>query len=137
MNRLTGLLLDGTVEKPAFDEKQKELVWEEAKLKQQLAALEAGNGDTLKNIERTVELAKDAPLLYRQANVAKKRELVRILLSNLSASAKNVDVELAIPFRFIANRGKTSCVRPSRGTCRTLEHEEKPQKPGGESSGKS
>jgi site-specific DNA recombinase len=120
MNRLTDLLLDGTVEKPAFDQKQKELVWEEAKMKQRLTALEVGNGDPFNEIERIVELAKDAGLLYKQANVARKRELLRILLSNLSASATNVDVELAIPFRIIGNRGKTSYGGPYRGTCRTL-----------------
>jgi hypothetical protein len=120
INRLTDLLLDGTVEKPAFDQKQKELVWEEAKLKQRLTALEVGNGDPYNEIERIVELAKDAGLLYKQANVARKRELLRILLSNLSASATNVDVELAIPFRIIGNRGKTSYGGPYRGTCRTL-----------------
>jgi hypothetical protein len=120
MNRLTDLLLDGTVEKPAFDEKQKELVWEEAKLKQRLAVLEAGNGDPFNEIERIVELAKDAALLYEQANVTRKRELLRILMSNLYASATNVDVELAIPFRIIGNRGKTSYGGPYRGTCRTL-----------------
>jgi DNA invertase Pin-like site-specific DNA recombinase len=120
MNRLTDLLIDGTVEKPAFEEKQKELVWEEAKLKQRLAAFEAGNGDPFNEIERIVELAKDAALLYKKANGARKRELLRILLSNLSASATNVDVELAIPFRFIGNREKTSYGGPYRGTCRTL-----------------
>ena len=120
MNRLTDLLIDGTVEKPAFEVKQKELVWEEAKLKQRLAALEVENRDPLNEIECIVELAKDAALLYKQANVARKRELLRILLSNLSASATNVDVELAIPFRFIADREKTSYGGPYRGTCRTL-----------------
>lgn len=120
MSRLTDLLLDGTVEKPAFDEKQKQLVWEEAKLKQRLAALEGGIGDPFNEIERIVELAKDAALLYKQANVTRKRELLRILLSNLSASAINVDVELAIPFRLIGNRENTSYGGPYRGTCRTL-----------------
>jgi hypothetical protein len=120
MKRLTDLLIDGTVEKPAFEEKQKELVWEEAKLKQRLAALEVGNGDPINEIERIVELAKDAAMLYKQANAARKRELLRILLSNLSASATNVDVELAIPFRFIGNREKTTHGGPYRRTCRTL-----------------
>jgi site-specific DNA recombinase len=120
MNRLTDLLLDGTVEKPTYDEKQKQMVWEEVKLRQRIAAIEAGSVDIFKDIERTVELAKDAALLYKQANVARKRELLRILLSNLNVSAQNVDVELAIPYCFIANREKTSYGAPYRGTCRTL-----------------
>jgi len=120
MNRLTDLLLDGTVEKPTYDEKQKQIVWEEVKLRQRIAAIEGGSDDLFKDIETTVELAKDAASLYKQANVARKRELLRILLSNLTVSAQNVDVELAFPYCFIANREKTSHGAPYRGTCRTL-----------------
>lgn len=120
MSRLTDLLLDGSVGKVAFEEKQKALVWDEAQLRQKLAALEAEGGGALEEIERTVELAKDASSLYKQANLERKRELLRILLSNLTVSGKNVDVELSIPFRLIAERERSSCGRPYRGTCRTL-----------------
>jgi DNA invertase Pin-like site-specific DNA recombinase len=120
INRLTDLLIDGTVEKRTYDEKQKQMVWEEAKLRQRAAAIEAGCDDPFNEIERTVELAKGAALLYKRANVTRKRELLRILLSNLTVSAQNVAGELAIPFCFIANRDKTSCGAPYRGTCRTM-----------------
>jgi hypothetical protein len=119
-NRLTDLFLDGTVEQTIFGEKQKTLVWEEAQLKHKLVTLEGGDGGALKEIERTVELAKDASLLYKQANPERKRELLRILLSNLTVAGKNVSVELRIPFRLIAQREKTSYGGPYRGTCRTL-----------------
>jgi DNA invertase Pin-like site-specific DNA recombinase len=120
MNRLTDLLLDESIEKLVFEEKQKALIWDEAQLRQTLASLEAGYDTALEEIERTVELAKDASLLYKQANPERKRELLRSLLSNFTVSGKNVDVELTIPFRVIANREKTSYGSPYRGTCRTL-----------------
>jgi DNA invertase Pin-like site-specific DNA recombinase len=120
MSRLTDLLLDGAVEKIVFDEKQKALVWEESELKQKMTKLEAGGEQTLQEMEKTVELAKDASLLYKQANQEKKRELLRILLSNLTLLGKNLTVELQIPFRVIAERNKSSDGRPYRGTCRTL-----------------
>jgi hypothetical protein len=120
MSRLTDFLLDGSVGKLAFEEKQKALVWDEAQLRQKLTSLEAGYDTALEDIERTVELAKGASLLYKQANPERKRELLRSLLSNLSVSGKNVDIELTIPFRVIANREKTSYSSPYRGTCRTL-----------------
>jgi len=119
-SRLTDFLLDGSVGKLAFEEKQKALVWDEAQLRQTLTSLEAGYDTALEDIQRTVELAKDASLLYKQANPERKRELLRSLLSNLTVSGKNVDVELTIPFRVIANREKTSYSSPYRGTCRTL-----------------
>jgi len=120
ISRLTDFLLDGSVGKLAFEEKQKALVWDEAQLRQKLTSLEAGYDTALEEIERTVELAKGASLLYKQANPERKRELLRSLLSNLTVLGKNVDVELTIPFRVIANREKTSYGSPYRGTCRTL-----------------
>jgi site-specific DNA recombinase len=120
MSRLADLILDGSVGKPVFEEKQKALIWDDAQLRQQLASLQTGHDIAFEEIERTVELAKDASLLYKQANPERKRELLRSLLSNLTVSGKNVDVELAIPFRVIANREKPSYGSPYRGTCRTL-----------------
>jgi len=121
LSRLTDLLLEGSVEKTVFDEKQKAFVWEEADLKQKLTALQEGRDNTLKEIEDTVELAKSPLLLYKQSDQEGKRELLRILLSNLTVSGKNVSVELKIPFRLIAEREKTSHCGPYRGTCRTWE----------------
>jgi len=119
-SRLTDLFLDGSVEQTVFDEKQKSLVWEESQLKQKVARLDAGCDDALREIENTVGLAKDAPLLYKQANLERKRELLRILLSDLTASGENICAELKTPFRLIAEREKTSYGGPYRGTCRTL-----------------
>jgi len=119
LGRLTDLLLDGSLEKTVFEEKQKAYVWEETRLKQKLAALESGGDNVLKQIEKVVELVKSPSLLYKQANSDGKRELLRILVSNLSASVKNVSVELTIPFRLIAERDKTSYGGPYRETCRT------------------
>jgi hypothetical protein len=73
----------------------------------------------LTQIEKVVELAKSPSLLYKQANPDGKRELLRILVSNLTASGKNVSVELTIPFRLIAERDKNSHCRDDRETCRT------------------
>ena len=119
-SRLTDLFLDGSIEQAVFDEKQKSLVWGESQLKQKVTRLDAGCDDALKTIEIIVGLAKDASLLYKQANLEKKRELLRILLSDLTASGKNISAELTIPFRLIAEREKTSYGGPYRGTCRTL-----------------
>jgi FtsZ-binding cell division protein ZapB len=120
LSRLTDLLLDGSVEKTVYEEKRRALVWEETELQQKLRMLDAGRDQVLQRIEETVELAKDAPLLYQQANLENKRELLRILLSNLTVSGKNVSAVLHIPFQVIAEREKTSHGAPYRGTCRTL-----------------
>ena len=121
-SRLTDLFLDGSIEQTTFDEKQKSLVWEESQLKQKVARLDAGCDDALKEIENTVGLAKDASLLYKQANMKRKRELLRILLSDLTASGENISGELTIPFTLIAESANTSCGGPYRRTCRTMDN---------------
>jgi hypothetical protein len=121
-SRLTDLFLDGSIEQTTFDEKQKSLVWEESQLKQKIAGLDAGCDDALKKIENTVGLAKDASLLYKQANLERKRELLRILLSDLTAKGENISAELTIPFSLIVESAITSCGGPYRRTCRTMDN---------------
>ena len=121
-SRLTDLFLDESIGQTTFDEKQKSLVWEESQLKQKVARLDAGCDDALKEIENTVGLAKDASLLYKQANMERKRELLRILLSDLTASGENISGELTIPFTLIAESANTSCGGPYRRTCRTMDN---------------
>ena len=118
-SRLTDLFLDGSLQKTIFEEKQKAYVWDEAELKRKLTLLEDGSEAPYKEVERFVELLKSPQMLYKQADNEKKRELLRILLSDLNVSGKNVSLELKIPFRLVAEREKTSSCGPYRETCRT------------------
>lgn len=122
VSRLTDLFIDGSLQKAVFEEKQKTYVWEEAELKQKLASLEKGNESAQREVEKFVELLKSPQMLYKQTDHHKKRELLRILLSNLRVSGKNVSVELRIPFRLIAEREKPLDGAPHRGTCRTMDN---------------
>ena len=82
-------------------------MWEEAELKQKITALENGSETVYRAVEKFIELLKSPQMLYKQTNHDKKRELLKILLSNLTVSGKNVSLELRIPFRLVAERGKT------------------------------
>jgi DNA invertase Pin-like site-specific DNA recombinase len=119
VSRLTDLFLDGSLQKTVFEEKQKAYVWEEAELKQKLTLLENGSETAFREVEKFVELLKSPQMLYKQADHENKRELLRILLSDLTVSGKNVSLALRIPFRLVAEREKTSLCGPYRGTCRT------------------
>jgi hypothetical protein len=105
-----------------YDEKHKSLVWDESQFKQTIARLDAGCEDALKQMEDTVGLANEASMLYKQANLERKRELLRILLSDLSATGKNVSAVLNIPFTLIVESALTSCGGPYRRTCRTMDN---------------
>ena len=119
VSRLTDLFLDGSLQKTIFEEKQKAYVWDEAELKRKLTLLENENEAPYRDVEKFVELLKSPQMLYKQADHENKRELLRILLSNLAVSGKNVSLELRIPFRLVAEREKTSSCGPYRETCRT------------------
>ncbi|HEV2523419.1 MAG TPA: recombinase family protein [Candidatus Acidoferrales bacterium] len=119
--RATDLLMDGTIDKTVFASKQQEILLEQTKVKEQLADLERGEPELLKRMETTVELAKSPSIQYKRASPEKKRELVKTLLSNLTADQKNVAVTLAPPLDLIAEREKSQDGGPCRGTCRTWE----------------
>jgi len=119
--KLTDLLVDGTIDKAAFGEKRDALLLEEVRTKERLAEIERDPAGSATSLEKTVELAKSPSLLYKMGSPEKKRELVKILLSNLSVSGKNVEITLAFPFRLIAERQKIPDGGPYRGTCRTWE----------------
>jgi site-specific DNA recombinase len=119
--KLTDALIDGTIDKSVYGEKQTTLLIERAEIKEKLAGLEGGISNTLKELEKTVELAKSPSKLYKSASSEKRRELLKSLLSNLTVSGKKVDMTLAPPFQLIAERAKPSNCRPYRGDCRTWE----------------
>ncbi len=121
LTKLTDLLIDGTIDKTAFGERRDALVLEQARIRERLAEIERNPTSTIEAIESTVELAKSPSLLYKAASAEKKRELLKIILSNLVVSGKNVRVTLTSPFRLIAEREKLPASRPYRGTCRTWE----------------
>jgi hypothetical protein len=104
-----------------FESKQRALLLEQAEVEEKLREVEHGSDATFTQLEKTVELAKNAPMLYKMAIPENKRKLLKILLSNLTASGKNVAMSLTIPFCIIAEREKTNSGAPHRGTCRTWE----------------
>jgi site-specific DNA recombinase len=119
VSRLTDLFIDGSIQQTVFDEKQKTYVWGEAELKRTLSSFENGSATTQVELQKFVELLKSPQILYKQADHDRKRELLRILLSNLTVSERNVSLVLKIPFHLIAERKKPSHGAPYRGTCRT------------------
>src|SRR5207302_292370 len=120
--KLTDLLVDGTIDKSLFESKQHAIFLEQARIKEKLAEIENGSCRAVECVENTVELAKSPSMLYKKASPQEKRALLKTLLSHLVVSGKNIEITLALPFRLIAERQKTSYRRPYRGTCRTWEN---------------
>jgi DNA invertase Pin-like site-specific DNA recombinase len=122
LEKLADALIDGTIEKGLYARKQSELLLEQARMRERLAEAEKGSLDSIQALEKTVELAQSPSILYRMASPEKKRELLKVSLSNLTVSQKNVEMTLALPFRILAEREKISNGGPYKGTCRTWEN---------------
>jgi site-specific DNA recombinase len=119
LGKLADLFIDGALDRSLYETKKTALLLEQTDLKNRLQELKMGNDSRLEDFEKTVELAKNPSLLYEKANFEHKRELLKILLSNLAVSAKNIEITLSLPFRLIAEREKSAKCGPNRGTCRT------------------
>jgi len=119
--KLADLLIDGTVDKALYGEKQNALLLDRARIQQRLKETGEGSRRALDAIASTVELARSAPMLYKAASPEKRRELVKTLLSNLTVARKKVEITLAPPFALIENRHKPENGGPQRGKCRTLD----------------
>jgi len=119
ISKLTDLLIDGAIDKALFESKQRALLMEQAATEEKLKEIETGSDAAIAQVQKTVELARSPSLLYKRACVADKRKLLKIVLSNLTVSGKNVEMTLTIPFRVIAEREKDDDCRDDRGTCRT------------------
>lgn len=115
LERLTDALVDGVLDKTAYDERRATLLREEQLLEQTLA------GDTANTLEIShfvlgaLELAMAAQQSYILANRPAKRELAIHLCSNRMVLGKEVVVEPYFPFQILRTRD-TSCLVHHIGT---------------------
>jgi site-specific DNA recombinase len=121
LNRLTDALIDGLLEKPLFDGRKNAVLLEEREVKDQILDWEQNGGRGLARLEKFLELAQSASLLYKTADPSEKRDLIRELTSNLRVSGKNIVVEPKLAVQAIAERPKSLIGSPSRGVPRTWE----------------
>jgi hypothetical protein len=119
LGRLTDALIDGMIEKPAFEARKTGLLSDEQRTLETIRNLEAGNGDALERLERFLELVRNAPVAYKNAEPDEKRDLVKNLLSNLRLIDKKIDAALKPSVLLIANRPKPQYGAPYRGVHRT------------------
>ena len=119
LGRLTDVFIGGSIEKSLFDARKAELLNDEQRIREVIRDLEAGNDRVLERLEGFLELVKNAPVAYENADPAEKCDLVKSLLSNLTLIDKNVDITLKPEVALVANRSKSSCCSPSRGIPRT------------------
>lgn len=120
LNRLTDAYLDQALEKELFEERKTTLIQERRMLEDKIRDYEANRRSVPDELQKFVELAGDAYSLYQMADTAKKRRLLRIVMSNCTVRQKTLDFVYAMPFREVAAREKNDDGRPSKEIGRTL-----------------
>lgn len=119
LNRLTDALIDGVIERPAFEERKAALLVEQREIQTRVANLQEQGASGLRRLEGFLELVKRAPIAYKNGNPDEKRSLVKELTSNLTVIAKTVSVTPDPSIALLMNRRKVSYSSPSRGIPRT------------------
>jgi hypothetical protein len=104
LNRVTDAYLEGVLDREMFEERKAGLIAERRALVDQKADYEANRVSVPEQLRRFVELAGSAYSLYSEAVTAKKRRLLRIVMSNCTINRKEIDIAWQTPFRFVAER---------------------------------
>jgi site-specific DNA recombinase len=120
LSNLADAYIDGMVEKETYLGKKNALVVEENAVKEKLSNVDEAEKTVLNRVERFLELVNNAYLSYKLANQDERRELVKIVTSNLTVEGKNVVIKLNYPFRMVADRQKLIDGRPQRDRDRNL-----------------
>jgi hypothetical protein len=119
LNRTTDAYLEGVLDREAFEERKAALITERRALTDRRADYEANRASVPDELQKFVELAGAAYSLYCGAITTKKRRLLRTVMSNCILDQKRLDITWQTPFRFIAEREKTTQCAPHREIGRT------------------
>lgn len=119
LNRTTDAYLEGVLDREAFEERKAALVTERRALTDRRADYEANRASVPDELRKFVELAGAAYSLYCGAITTKKRRLLRTVMSNCTIDQKRLDITWQNPFRFVAEREKTTQSAPHREIGRT------------------
>jgi site-specific DNA recombinase len=122
-NRLTDLLLDGTIEKEAFEQKLKEFKDRQQEIRQQIEEHSHKDENVHVTAATVLRLAKNAYSLLQSSEVLEKRALLNFALQNPTVNGKNLEFAMASPFHTIYDIATHSLGRGAVDTFRTLEWE--------------
>jgi DNA invertase Pin-like site-specific DNA recombinase len=120
LDRLTDALIDGLIEKDTFDRRKESLLHAKRRAEEEIATLELRKGQNVNPLAEILELSSGAQQQYISGDKPEKRELLKILSSNLSLDRKNVVVELSNPYCRLANRPTFLSGAPCRDRVRTF-----------------
>ena len=119
LGKLTDAYLDNLLEKAAFESRRFDLLLE-LKTAEENAANPESSQDILETALKNLELAATAWLSYENGFPDQKREMLKILTSNLWVSEKSLVIEPSLPFKMISERSNLAKGGPDRDELRTF-----------------
>lgn len=119
--RLTDAFVDGDLEKDLFERRKKKLLLEKRDAEELLDAEKRGKQKERDTCALYLELATSALQSFEDGDLLEKRELLRELTSNWIIEEKNVFVELASPYREVAERSAVLDGDPKRSDTRNCQ----------------
>lgn len=118
ITRLTDLLIDGTIDKATFDDRKSDLILKRRALRDRL---ENGTNVTYwESVAERFELANTAYLGFQTGNDDEKREMVKLVCSNLLIQSKEPVLSMYFPFDEIRKWSISTYGGPYQGAVRTL-----------------
>jgi len=123
-NRLTDLLLDGTIAKDTYEQKLKAFKDRQREVTAQMKDLQNTNAQPHVTAKTVLQLAKEAHALLKSSEPLEKKALLNFALQNPTVSGKNIDFTMASPFDVIYDTSVHSLGRRQRDRFRTLDWQE-------------
>lgn len=117
--RLTDAYIDQAIDKNTFEERKASLLMERRSLQEALGAVDYNCRTFPEQLQEYLELAGKAWLLYKMGFPEEKRELLKIVTSNLAVNSNDVVITPSKPFSEIAKRFELSNCDPNRDIPRT------------------
>lgn len=120
LSRLTDKLIDGLVDDQTYCAKKDEILKEQVRWRQRLAA-ESTKEEFLANLEKFLELAKSLCQLYVLGDRITQRAIIKFATSNRLIALKNVEIEPSNDLLSASNALSGDYCDPNSSTYRTLQ----------------
>lgn len=119
MNRLTDALIDGVIDRTAYEEKNKQLLTEKKSLEENKRAYEEDKSHLFTTMKKYLELLKNLMTAYNSGILPERRRLLHSVTSNLITDGKKVYIAMKSPFQELYQDSISDYCPPNNNTTRT------------------
>lgn len=121
LTRLTDAILDGLIDRAAFEARKERLLKERLSLTEDMNLLKAGNDPTSQRLRRFLELVRELTQSKKTGDASVQRDLVKEATSNLVVQQKMLLLRWKSPFQELAGRDAYCVGAPLRAAARTAD----------------